>query len=55
MIDPSGRVAATVNYKTGNMALLPVHADGTLGEPFAVEQSEESRSARVAMAPMPMA
>ena len=40
VIDPSGRVAATVNYKTGDMALLPVHADGTLGEPFAVKQSE---------------
>jgi 6-phosphogluconolactonase len=40
VVDPSGRVAATVNYKTGNMALFPVHADGTLGEPFAVEQSE---------------
>ena len=40
VIDPSGRAAATVNYKTGSMALLPVHTDGTLGEPFAVEQSE---------------
>src|SRR5579872_5362877 len=39
VIDPSGKVAATVNYKTGNMALFPVNPDGTLGEPFAVEQS----------------
>jgi 6-phosphogluconolactonase len=28
VIDPSGKVAATVNYKTGNMALMPVRADG---------------------------
>lgn len=40
VVDPSGKVVATVNYKTGNMALFPVHADGTVGEPFAVEQSE---------------
>ena len=40
VINPSGDVAATVNYKTGSMALLPVHPDGTLGEPFAVSQSE---------------
>ena len=40
VVDPSGKVVAAVNYKTGNMALFPVHADGTLGEPFAVEQSE---------------
>ena len=40
VINPTGDVAATVNYKTGNMALLPVHPDGSLGEPFAVSQSE---------------
>jgi 6-phosphogluconolactonase (cycloisomerase 2 family) len=40
VLDPSGRVAATVNYKTGNMALLPVNRDGSLGVPFAVEQSQ---------------
>ncbi|HEY2007428.1 MAG TPA: lactonase family protein [Rhizomicrobium sp.] len=40
VVDPSGRVAATVNYKSGNLALFPIHDDGTLGEPFAVEQSE---------------
>jgi 6-phosphogluconolactonase len=39
VIDPNGEVAAVVNYKTGNMALMSVHADGALGEPFAVEQS----------------
>lgn len=31
VLDPSGKVAATVNYKTGTMALLPVHADGPPG------------------------
>jgi DNA-binding beta-propeller fold protein YncE len=36
VVSPSGKVAAAVNYKTGNMALFPAHLDGTLGEPFAV-------------------
>jgi 6-phosphogluconolactonase len=40
VIDPSGKVAAAVNYKTGNMVLFPVNPDGTLGKPFAVEQSQ---------------
>jgi 6-phosphogluconolactonase len=40
VVDPSGKVAATVNYKTGNLALLPINPDGSLGAPFAVEQSE---------------
>ncbi|MEP7355729.1 MAG: lactonase family protein [Anaerolineales bacterium] len=40
VLSPTGDVAAVVNYKTGNMALLPVRANGSLGEPFAVSQSE---------------
>jgi 6-phosphogluconolactonase len=40
VLNPTADVAATVNYKSGNMALLPVRPDGTLGEPFAVSQSE---------------
>ncbi len=40
VLDPSGKVAAVVNYRTGNMAVLPVNRDGSLGVPFAVEQSQ---------------
>jgi 6-phosphogluconolactonase len=39
VLDPSGKVAAVVNYRTGNMALLPVNPNGSLGAPFTVEQS----------------
>lgn len=39
VLDPSGKVAAVVNYRTGNMAVLAVNPDGSLAAPFAVEQS----------------
>lgn len=38
VVDPSGRVAVSVNYKTGNLAAYKVLADGGLSEAFYVDQ-----------------
>src|SRR4051794_18696304 len=38
VVDPSGRIAVTVNYNSGTMAALSVAPDGKLGEPFYVDQ-----------------
>jgi len=38
VVDPSGKVAVTVNYDTGTMAALPIATDGKLGEAFYVDQ-----------------
>jgi 6-phosphogluconolactonase len=38
VVDPTGKIAVTVNYNSGTMAALPVHADGSLGEAFYVDQ-----------------
>jgi 6-phosphogluconolactonase len=38
VVDPSGKIAVTVNYNSGTMAALPIAADGKLGEPFYVDQ-----------------
>jgi 6-phosphogluconolactonase len=38
VIHPSGRIAVTVNYKTGNLAAYKVLADGRLSEAFYVDQ-----------------
>jgi 6-phosphogluconolactonase len=38
VLDPSGRVAATVNYATGNLAAFRVLADGRLSEAFYTDQ-----------------
>jgi 6-phosphogluconolactonase len=34
VLDPSGKVAVTVNYQSGTIAALPIEADGRLGEAF---------------------
>ncbi|CAN5266985.1 lactonase family protein [soil metagenome] len=38
VLDPSGRIAVSVNYKTGNLAAYKVLADGRLSEAFYVDQ-----------------
>jgi 6-phosphogluconolactonase len=38
VVDPSGRVAVTVNYTSGSLAAYPLAADGRLGEAFYVDQ-----------------
>jgi 6-phosphogluconolactonase len=38
VVDPTGKMAVTVNYNTGTMAALPIAADGRLGEAFYVDQ-----------------
>ena len=38
VVDPSGKIAVTVNYDTGTMAALPIAADGRLGDAFYVDQ-----------------
>jgi 6-phosphogluconolactonase len=42
-LDATGRWLAVANFKSGTMALLPVHADGRLGEVTVVEKHEGSR------------
>jgi 6-phosphogluconolactonase len=37
-VDPSGRVAVTVNYTNGSMAAFKLEPDGRLGEAFYVDQ-----------------
>ncbi len=38
LIDPTGKVAIVNNYRGGNVAVMPILADGTLGEPNMVDQ-----------------
>jgi 6-phosphogluconolactonase len=38
VVDPSGRVAVTVNYASGSLAAYRLEPDGKLGEAFYVEQ-----------------
>jgi 6-phosphogluconolactonase len=38
VVDPSGKIAVTVNYNTGTLAALPIESDGRLGEAFYVDQ-----------------
>jgi len=38
VVDPSGRVAVTVNYTNGSMAAFKLEPDGRLGEAFYVDQ-----------------
>lgn len=38
VLDPSGRIAVSVNYKTGNLTAYKVLADGRLSEAFYVDQ-----------------
>ena len=38
MVDPSGRVAVTVNYTNGSLAAYKLEPDGKLGEAFYVDQ-----------------
>jgi 6-phosphogluconolactonase len=39
-VDATGRWLVVANYSNGTMALIPVHADGTLGEAKQVEKHE---------------
>lgn len=41
-LDPTGRWMAAANYSTGNITVLPVLADGGLGEPTATAQHHGS-------------
>ena len=38
VVDPTGKIAVTVNYNGGTMAASAIAADGKLGEPFYVDQ-----------------
>src|SRR5678815_3467120 len=38
VVDPSGRVAVTVNYTSGSLAAYKLEPDGKLGEAFYVDQ-----------------
>jgi 6-phosphogluconolactonase len=38
VLDSTGRCVLTANYGSGSIALLPVHKDGTLGEPVSTIQ-----------------
>jgi 6-phosphogluconolactonase len=38
VVDPTGKMAVTVNYNTGTLAALPIESDGRLGEAFYVDQ-----------------
>src|SRR5438132_3783218 len=38
VVDPTGKMAVTVNYNTGTMSALGIDADGELSEPFYVDQ-----------------
>jgi 6-phosphogluconolactonase len=38
VVDPSGKIAVTVNYNTGTLGALPIESDGRLGEAFYVDQ-----------------
>jgi 6-phosphogluconolactonase len=39
-VDPSGHWLAVANYGSGHMAIVPIHADGRLGEAIQVEHHE---------------
>jgi 6-phosphogluconolactonase len=41
-VDPAGRVALVANYDAGSVALLPIHADGSIGAATRVDQHEGS-------------
>jgi 6-phosphogluconolactonase len=38
VVDPTGKMAVTVNYNTGTLAALPIESDGRVGEAFYVDQ-----------------
>ncbi len=38
LVDPTGKVLVVNNYRGGNVAVLPIEADGTLGEATSVDQ-----------------
>jgi 6-phosphogluconolactonase len=38
VVDPTGRMAVTVNYNSGTMAAIGIENDGKLSEPFYVDQ-----------------
>lgn len=38
VLDPSGKVAVTVNYQSGTISALPIEPDGRLGEAFYTDQ-----------------
>jgi len=40
VVDPSGKVAVAVNYRSGSVAAFGVEADGKISEPFYIDQHE---------------
>jgi 6-phosphogluconolactonase len=40
VVDPSGRVAVAVNYRSGSVAAFALEKDGRLSEPFYIDQHE---------------
>ncbi len=44
VLDPSGKVAATVTFKTGTFSAMPIEPDGRLGEAFYVDQHAGPRA-----------
>ena len=40
VVDPSGRVAVAVNYRSGSVAAFGIEADGRISEPFYIDQHE---------------
>jgi 6-phosphogluconolactonase len=40
VVDPSGRIAVAVNYRSGSVAAFAIEADGRISEPFYIDQHE---------------
>ena len=40
VVDPSGRIAVAVNYRSGSVAAFEIEADGRISEPFYIDQHE---------------
>jgi 6-phosphogluconolactonase len=40
VVDPSGRIAVAVNYRSGSVAAFGIEADGRISEPFYIDQHE---------------
>jgi 6-phosphogluconolactonase len=45
-VDATGHWLAVANYNDGTITLLPIHSDGTLGQPVAVERHQGSGPTR---------
>jgi 6-phosphogluconolactonase len=40
VVDPSGRIAVAVNYRSGSVAAFGIETDGRISEPFYIDQHE---------------